>query len=110
MHTCSGRGTSTGGPESATLVGAAAPASAPAAAPKGKVVKAKPNSTELFAHLQQYKQVTASQVLSHHHHAGRDAGTVHPAVLQLGLRYANGTIKGANARCMAMLNALSHVS
>ena len=32
------------------------------------------------------------------------AGLVHPAVLQLGLRYADGSIRGGNARCVAMLN------
>lgn len=30
----------------------------------------------------------------------------HPEVLKLGLRYADGTIKGANARCIAMLDML----
>lgn len=30
----------------------------------------------------------------------------HPAVLKLGLKYADGTIKGANARCIAMLDML----
>lgn len=32
------------------------------------------------------------------------AGHVHPEVLQLGLRYADGSIRGGNARCVAMLN------
>ena len=30
----------------------------------------------------------------------------HPAVLKLGLKYADGSIKGANARCIAMLDML----
>ena len=30
----------------------------------------------------------------------------HPEVLKLGLRYADGTITGANARCIAMLDML----
>ena len=34
------------------------------------------------------------------------ASTVHPAVLQLGLKYADGSITGANARCIAMLDML----
>lgn len=33
------------------------------------------------------------------------AAAVHPAVLQLGLRYADGSIRGASARCVAMLSA-----
>ena len=30
----------------------------------------------------------------------------HPEVVKLGLRYADGSIKGANARCIAMLDML----
>jgi len=37
------------------------------------------------------------------------AGKVHPAVLQLGLQYANGSIAGGNARCLAMLVAFKAV-
>ena len=37
------------------------------------------------------------------------ASTVHPAVLQLGLRYAEGSVKGANARCIAMLDMLRNM-
>lgn len=33
------------------------------------------------------------------------AAQVHPAVLQLGLRYADGSVRGASARCVAMLVA-----
>eukprot|EP00877_Chromochloris_zofingiensis_P001956 jgi/Chrzof1/11761/Cz06g09010.t1 len=61
-------------------------------------------STELFAHLQQYKRVTVESVL-----LAKEGFNVHPAILALGLRYADGSIKGSNARCMAMLNALSKV-
>eukprot|EP00798_Chlamydomonas_sp_ICE-L_P028931 gene28931-32124_t len=35
-----------------------------------------------------------------------EAGNMHPAVLQLGLRYADGSVSGANARCLAMLHAI----
>lgn len=28
---------------------------------------------------------------------------LHPAVFDLGIKYANGTIRGANARCRAMM-------
>jgi len=34
---------------------------------------------------------------------------VHPAITQLGLHYADGTITGSTARCIAMLNALKEV-
>ena len=37
------------------------------------------------------------------------ASTVHPAVLQLGLKYADGSITGANARCIAMLDMLRNL-
>lgn len=69
---------------------------------KEKVVSL--NSTELFAHLQQYKAVSVQSVLTQ-----RDADKVHPAILQLGLRYADGSIVGSNARCVAMLNAFCQV-
>ncbi|GIL45451.1 hypothetical protein Vafri_2690 [Volvox africanus] len=62
------------------------------------------NSTELFAHLQQYKRITVSRLLQL-----PAVGNIHPAILQLGLRYADGSIRGANARCLAMLNALCQV-
>jgi hypothetical protein len=61
-------------------------------------------SAELFAHLQQYKSVGVDNVLQQ-----RDAVAVHPAILALGLRYADGSIKGSTARCVAMINALSQV-
>ena len=34
---------------------------------------------------------------------------VHPAILRLGLKYSEGTIRGANARCVAMLTAFKAV-
>ncbi|KAJ3275048.1 Eukaryotic translation initiation factor 2B, subunit 4 delta, 67kDa [Terramyces sp. JEL0728] len=34
---------------------------------------------------------------------------IHPAVISLGIQYANGTIVGGNARCMSMLLAFSKV-
>ena len=49
-------------------------------------------------------QISVSTLLSH-----KDANSIHPAVLQLGLRYADGTIKGASARCMAMLSTFCQV-
>jgi hypothetical protein len=49
-------------------------------------------------------QASVSSLLSH-----KDASHMHPAVLQLGLRYADGSIKGATARCLAMLHAFCQV-
>lgn len=86
--------------------GAAAEAGAPLRKKKDpKAVSL--NSTELFAHLQQYKRVTANTLLASH--SSNAMASIHPAILQLGLRYADGSVRGANARCMAMLNALSQV-
>ncbi|KAF5839399.1 hypothetical protein DUNSADRAFT_968 [Dunaliella salina] len=79
-----------------------AAAKAPKRRPARKVVSL--NSTELFAHLPPYQKVSVSSLLSH-----KDAVHMHPAVLQLGLRYADGTIKGATARCLAMLHTFCQV-
>ncbi|MEW5319872.1 MAG: hypothetical protein WDW38_010991 [Sanguina aurantia] len=62
------------------------------------------NSAELFAHLQQFTPMDASVLLGHTAAAG-----MHPAVLQLGLLYADGSVTGANARCLAMLNTICQV-
>ena len=37
------------------------------------------------------------------------AGKVHPTILRLGLAYANGTVRGSNARAEALLTALSQM-
>ena len=37
------------------------------------------------------------------------AARVHPAVLRLGLRYADGSVRGGNARCVALLSTLRQV-
>ena len=37
------------------------------------------------------------------------SSSVHPAVLQLGLRYADSSIRGGNARCVAMLTTFRKV-
>ncbi len=41
--------------------------------------------------------------------ASEAAGRVHPAVLRLGLRYADGSVRGGNARCVALLTTLRQV-
>eukprot|EP00466_Bigelowiella_natans_P016618 jgi/Bigna1/37325/e_gw1.19.20.1 len=55
----------------------------------------------IFSHLPQYEG----------HHAvslqvGLDKEEIHPAILRLGVKFAEGVIVGSNARCMAMLTAL----
>ncbi|BDA49360.1 Translation initiation factor eIF-2B subunit delta at C-terminar half [Coccomyxa sp. Obi] len=62
-------------------------------------------SIALFAHLPQYKAVTVEGVLTESEFAAK----VHPAVLRLGLAYADGSITGGNARCVALLAALRTV-
>ncbi|GFR40016.1 hypothetical protein Agub_g551 [Astrephomene gubernaculifera] len=95
-----GAAASAAGPAGEGASGAAA-----AAAKKKKDPKAVSlNSTELFAHLQQYKRITVSSLLQQ-----PATANIHSAILQLGLRYADGSIRGANARCLAMLNAFCQV-
>ncbi|XP_038051378.1 translation initiation factor eIF-2B subunit delta-like [Patiria miniata] len=58
----------------------------------------------LFSHLDQYeRQVSVTRGLSF------ASGGIHPAILRLGLQYAEGIICGANARCIAMLHAFKQV-
>lgn len=40
---------------------------------------------------------------------GEIAYKVHPLVLQLGLKYADGTLKGGNARCIGLLTTFQRV-
>ena len=58
----------------------------------------------LFSHLHQYERELS---------ISRDlpvvGGTLHPAVLTLGLKYAEGTITGSNARCVALMHAMKMV-
>lgn len=58
----------------------------------------------LFNHLQQYeREVSLTQSLQF------SSGGIHPAIIRLGLRYAEGVVSGSNARCMALLAALKMV-
>jgi len=59
------------------------------------------HSVQLFSHLQQFQAVSVEGVMAN----SEVAAQVHPAVLQLGLRYADGSVRGASARCVAMLVA-----
>ncbi|GBF93276.1 translation initiation factor eIF-2B subunit delta [Raphidocelis subcapitata] len=61
-------------------------------------------STELFAHLQQFRAITVESILQQ-----RDAASMHPAVVALALQYADGSIGGGTARCVALLHALAQL-
>lgn len=58
---------------------------------------------QFFSHLQQYRPETLSQP------SPFSLGELHPAILRLGLQYADGVVCGSNARCVAMLHALKQV-
>ncbi|XP_077990058.1 translation initiation factor eIF2B subunit delta-like [Glandiceps talaboti] len=58
----------------------------------------------LFSHLHQYeRQVTLTQGIAFHN------GGLHPAIIRLGLQYAEGIICGSNARCLALMQAFKAV-
>ncbi len=58
----------------------------------------------LFGHLHQYERE-----LSVGCRMPLVGGTVHPAVVEVGLKYAEGTVSGSNARCVALLAVLRRV-
>lgn len=58
----------------------------------------------LFSHLPQYERESSLSL-----NVGFSNKEIHPAVLSLGLKYAEGKISGGNARCIAMLNAFKEV-
>lgn len=58
----------------------------------------------LFSHLPQYERESSLSL-----NVGFSNKEVHPSVLALGLKYAEGKISGGNARCVAMLTAFKHV-
>lgn len=58
----------------------------------------------LFSHLPQYERESSLSL-----NAGFSNKELHPAVLSLGLKYAEGKITGGNARCIAMLTAFKQV-
>eukprot|EP00891_Asterochloris_glomerata_P001719 jgi/Astpho2/1719/Aster-x1026 len=63
------------------------------------------SSTDMFSHLRSWKHVTADSVTMR----TSLAKAAHPAVFELGLKFADGTIRGANARCLAMLAAFKQL-
>ncbi|XP_013413098.2 translation initiation factor eIF-2B subunit delta-like [Lingula anatina] len=59
----------------------------------------------LFRHLQQFERGTSlTQAIQFSNNVA-----IHPAVLKLGLQYAEGVVCGSNARCIALLNAFKQV-
>lgn len=58
----------------------------------------------LFSHLPQYERESSLSL-----NVGFSSDEIHPAILTLGLKYAEGKITGANARCVALLTALKEV-
>jgi translation initiation factor eIF-2B subunit delta len=59
----------------------------------------------LFSHLHQYeRELSVSRSLP------VLGGPIPAVVLQLGIRYAEGTISGSNARCVALLQVMQKVS
>lgn len=58
----------------------------------------------LFSHLHQYERECSLSkpypIVGAH---------IHPAVMRLGLQYAEGTVTGSNARCVALLDAMKRV-
>lgn len=59
---------------------------------------------DLFSHLHQYeKDISLTKDISF------SSGNIHPAIIKLGLQYAEGVITGSNARCIALLCALKEV-
>ena len=61
----------------------------------------------LFLHLKQHER--EGSLTKKVGFAEADAQRVHPQVVALGLRYAEGIIRGADARCVAMLQTFSRV-
>jgi translation initiation factor eIF-2B subunit delta len=72
---------------------------------KQQVAKRTPTQKEvpLFAHLPQYEKDTGLSA------AAVAKGSIHPAVLRLGLQMAEGIISGSNARVVGMLRAFQQV-
>ncbi|XP_028406080.1 translation initiation factor eIF-2B subunit delta-like [Dendronephthya gigantea] len=58
----------------------------------------------LFSHLHQYeRQQTLTKEINFR------SGSIHPAIIKLGLQHAEGIICGSNARCVSLLAALKQV-
>ncbi|GAB4815322.1 hypothetical protein N2152v2_002368 [Parachlorella kessleri] len=71
---------------------------------KGKEEAHATRSTDLFAHLPPYRKLTLESVMDK-----GVASSVPLEAVKLGLQYMDGSIRGANARCAAMLAMFMHV-
>ncbi|ETW08973.1 hypothetical protein H310_01451 [Aphanomyces invadans] len=58
----------------------------------------------LFSHLPQFERESSLSL-----NVGFSKAEIHPAILSLGLKYAEGKLAGGNARCVAMLTAFKQV-
>ncbi|ETV88860.1 hypothetical protein, variant [Aphanomyces astaci] len=58
----------------------------------------------LFSHLPQFERESSLSL-----NVGFSKAEIHPAILSLGLKYAEGKLVGGNARCVAMLTAFQQV-
>ncbi len=68
-----------------------------------RATDAPPCGVALFSHLPPPKHLDIPLALQ------RFKGDVHPCIVRLGLEYAAGRIRGADARCVAMLEAFKEV-
>jgi hypothetical protein len=59
---------------------------------------------KMFSHLHQFKREVSLTA-----HLSFASGGIHPAILRLGLQYADGKICGSNARCVGLLGAFKKV-
>eukprot|EP00980_Cylindrotheca_fusiformis_P001257 scaffold332_cov117-Cylindrotheca_fusiformis.AAC.17 len=55
------------------------------------------NTVDLFSHLPNFQELPNP-------HSPEFTSTLHPDVIELGMKYASGEIRGGNARCRSMLN------
>ncbi|XP_065844017.1 translation initiation factor eIF2B subunit delta-like isoform X2 [Oscarella lobularis] len=58
----------------------------------------------MFSHLHQFRREDSLTS-----HLSFNSDGIHPAILKLGLQYADGLICGSNSRCIAMLSAFKQV-
>jgi len=82
-----------------------------AKADKKKILQLPPSQKilPLFSHLPQYEHSTQKGSMTKLTIGLNSTSEIHPAILQLGLKYAEGTITGANARAVALLTAFKRV-
>lgn len=67
--------------------------------PPNRIQQSQPHRVKLFNHL--YTDIQSKQL--------KFNDDIHPAIAQLGVQYANGVVKGCNARGLAFMNAIKLV-